>query len=166
MEDINSISVEDLERYYQNYYVPNNAVLVVSGDVDLEEVKHLTEKYFGIYESGEVERPEFIVDTQEEEINFEIESFTNVPITAMIYKIPEGNHPDVMAINVFLDILVNMGSSRVKQELQIKENLIMETGASPYLIREPGYALIYQVPMDITLVEKAQEAFDSELESL
>ena len=166
MEDINSISVADLERYYQNYYVSNNAVLVISGDVELDEVKYLTEKYFCRYESKKIERPEFIVDVQEEEIIFDIELFTNVPITGMIYKIPEGNHHNVMAINVFLDILVNMQSSRIKQELQIKENLIMETGAFPYLLREPGYALVYQVPINPSLVEIAQEAFDKEIENI
>lgn len=90
----------------------------MAGDVELEEVKKLTEKYFAHYERREVKRPDFIVDKQEEEIVTNIELITNIPFTFMLYKIPEGNHPDIMGINIFLDILVNSQSSRIKQELQ------------------------------------------------
>ena len=44
MEDMENIKVEDLKRYYDTYYAPNNAVLVVAGDADFAEVKTLAEK--------------------------------------------------------------------------------------------------------------------------
>ena len=163
MEDINNISIEDLEQYYDTYYAPNNAVMVVAGDVDFQEVKELAEKYFASYERREIKRPEFVVDKQEEEIVEEIELFTNVPIILMLYKIPAGNHPDIMAVEIFLNILINNESSRIKQELQNKEHLILETGALLNSIRVPGYALIYYVPANESLLEKAQEAFDREV---
>ncbi|NLM97811.1 MAG: insulinase family protein, partial [Halanaerobiaceae bacterium] len=163
MEDIKNIGADDIRAYYENYYVPNNAILVVAGDVELEEVKKLTEKYFAHYERREVKRPDFIVDKQEEEIVTNIELITNIPFTFMLYKIPEGNHPDIMGINIFLDILVNSQSSRIKQELQKKENLILETGTLLYDMRVPGFALVYFVPLSEDLIQIAQEAFDREL---
>lgn len=163
MEDIERISVEDLKRHYDTYYTPNNAVLVVAGDVDFEEVKALTEKYFGAYERREINRPAFVVDQQETEIVETYELYTNVPITFMLYKTPAGNHPDAIAIEIFLDILVNNQSSRVKQELQNKENLILETGAALYNLRVPGYALVYLVPASEELIEEARAAFDREV---
>jgi len=163
LEDINRISVEDLKRHYENYYAPNNAVLVVAGDVDVGEVKALTEKYFGAYERREIKRPLFVVDRQEAEIVEEFKMYTNIPITFMLYKTPAGNHPDALALEIFLDILVNNQSSRVKQELQNKENLILEAGAGLYNLRVPGYALVYFVPADESLVEEAREAFDREV---
>lgn len=166
MDDINNISVNDIRRYYENYYQPNNAVLVVSGDVNLEEVEELTDRYFGIYEAGEIERPEFFTDLKDEELSLTIEGDTSVPLTAMIYRIPEGNHPDVMAIDIFLDIFINIGSSRVRQQLQREENIILQASARTQSLREPGYALIYYIPMDEGLLEIAQEAFDKELEKI
>jgi len=163
MEDIERIEAEDIRAYYDNYYSPNNAVLVIAGDVELEEVKNLTKKYFAHYESREIKRPDFIEDKQEEEIVTEIELNTNIPFTFMLYKIPEGDHPDIMGINIFLDILVNSQSSRIKQELQKKENLILETGTLLYEMRVPGFALVYFVPLNEGLIGKAQEAFDREL---
>lgn len=166
MEDINNISVEDLQRYYNNYYVPNNAVMVVAGDVNVEEVKILTEKYFAGYESREVVRPEFVVDQQEEEQVTEIELHTNVPITVMLYQIPVGNHLDIVGIDILMDILVNNQSSRIKQELQNKENVILETGAFLYSLRVPGYTLVYLVPSSQELIEKALKAYDREMERI
>ena len=49
MEDINSISPQELENYYQRYYAPDNALIVVSGDVEAEAVKNLAEKYYAEY---------------------------------------------------------------------------------------------------------------------
>lgn len=163
MEDMENIKVEDLKRYYDTYYAPNNAVLVVAGDADFAEVKTLAEKYFAGYGRREIKRPEFVVDRQEAEISEVVELFTNVPFTVMLYKTPEGNHPDTLAIGIFLDVLVNNQSSRVIQELQNKENLILETGAILYSLRVPGYALVYLVPAHEDLIEKAQKAFDREI---
>jgi zinc protease len=163
MEDINRITVEDLKRYYDTYYVPNNAVLVVAGDVDVEEVKGLTEKYFGHLERGEIKRPEFVVAPQEAEIEEIYELYTNVPITLMLYKIPPGNHPDSLAIEILLDILINNESSRVTQELQNKESLILETGAVINSIRVPGFALVYYVPTSEEILAETREAFDREV---
>lgn len=47
MSDLKQMNVTDLKNWYQNYYAPNNATLVVVGDVDAEKVHQLTEKYFG-----------------------------------------------------------------------------------------------------------------------
>jgi zinc protease len=165
-EDINHISAKDLERYYNTYYVPNNAVMVVAGDVDTVEVKALTEKYFADYKRKEVERPEFVVEKQEDEIGEEMPLPTNVPITLMLYKIPAGDHPDIMAIDIFLNILVSNESSRLKQKLQNEEQIILETGTFLNTLRVPGYALVYYVPNNVGLLEQAQKAFDREVARL
>jgi zinc protease len=165
-EDINHISAKDLERYYNTYYVPNNAVMVVAGDADTVEVKALTEKYFADYKRKEVERPEFVVEKQEDEIGEEMPLPTNVPITLMLYKIPAGDHPDIMAIDIFLNILVSNESSRLKQKLQNEEQIILETGTFLNTLRVPGYALVYYVPNNVGLLEQAQKAFDREVARL
>ena len=163
MEGINNIKLEDLERYYNTYYVPNNAVMVVAGDVEVKEVERLARKYFADYESREVVHPEFKVVSQTEEQVRDIELYTNIPIVLHLYRIPEGDHPDIMGINVLLDILINNQSSRIKQELQNKEQIILETGSFLNSIRVPGFALIYYVPANEDLLAKALEAFDREV---
>ena len=60
-EDIQRITVEDLASYYRTYCSPNNAILVVVGDATVNQVKDLTEKYFGDFEPQEIDRPRFKV---------------------------------------------------------------------------------------------------------
>jgi zinc protease len=53
MEDLTSATVEDVRAFHKKFYAPNNATLVISGDINPEEVKTLVEKYFGEIPSGE-----------------------------------------------------------------------------------------------------------------
>lgn len=165
MEDLNNITAADLQAYYKNYYCPSNAVLVVTGDAKLAEVKQLTEKYFSGYAAGNVVRPEVNITPLESEVVFEIPANSSIPISVMIYRTAQGNDPDIMAISVFLNILINNQSSRVKQEL-LQKQLIIETGGFPFEIRVPGYALLYTVPMSIDHLPIAQQAFDAEIEKI
>ncbi len=50
---LTSASVEDVRAFHKKFYAPNNATLVISGDINKEEVKALVEKYFGEIPSGE-----------------------------------------------------------------------------------------------------------------
>ena len=52
MEDLTSATVEDVRAFHKKFYAPNNATLVISGDINKEEVKALVEKYFGEIPSG------------------------------------------------------------------------------------------------------------------
>jgi len=52
MEDLNAASLEDVKGWFKEYYGPNNAVLVLAGDIDTEEARSLVEKYFGDIEAG------------------------------------------------------------------------------------------------------------------
>lgn len=165
MEDLNNISVEDLQKYYNKYYVPNNAVMVVAGDVEANEVKRLAEKYFA-YESREVIHQEFKLVTQDEEIVRDFELYTNLPFVWMLYRIPEGDHPDIMGINILLGILINNQSSRVKQELQNKEQLILEAEAILNSMRVPGFVMVYYFVANEEIMAEAQEAFDREIERI
>ena len=60
--EIENLSFDDVIEFYKKYYVPNNATLVLSGDVDFERVKKLTKKYFGKRRKGNALIYENIVD--------------------------------------------------------------------------------------------------------
>ena len=47
MKDIETISIEDLKKWYANFYVPNNATLIIAGDFDINNTKELIQKYYG-----------------------------------------------------------------------------------------------------------------------
>lgn len=166
MKDISEITVPQLKSYYQSYYAPNNAILVVSGDVNYKQVKRLAKKYYGDYQPQKISRPQFNLPVQKQEKVIKLHLPTKIPYALMLYQIPAGDSKDLPAINIFLDILANNQSSRLKEKLQQQDKLILESGAFLYQLREPSFALVYFIPSSENLVDQAQLAFDQELNNV
>jgi zinc protease len=129
MEDINSISPQELENHYQSYYAPNNALIVVSGDVEAEAVKNLAEKYYAEYQAENLEDKDFELAAQMEEKTKTVNLETNIPYALQIYRIPPADNLEIAAVEIFLDILANNQSSRLKEKLQKEMGIILDSGA-------------------------------------
>ena len=166
MEDINSISTAELKNYYQRYYSPNNALVVVSGDVEAEKVKKIAEKYYADYQAEDLVRKDFELPEQKTEKSHTVRLNTNLPYALQIYRIPPADNLELAAVEIFLDILANNQSSRLKEKLQKEEGIILGSGAFMYPLRSKSFALIYFIPSNQDLVEQAQQAFDRELQKI
>ena len=154
-----------MRDYYRQYYAPNNASLVVSGDVKAKEVKRLAQKYYGDYKAQKIERIEFS-SSQQKEKRLTIKKVTRVPFIQMIYKIPQANDKDIVAIEALMDILINNSSSRIKKNLQQEKRLILETGSSVQGLRKRGFALVYLIPSSPQVVDRVQKEFDEQLQRI
>ncbi len=163
MEDIESIGVEDMKNHYRQFYSPNNAVIVVSGDAEKDNVIALVEKYFSRYEPQDIDRYVSKEPPQTEERFLRIEKTTNLPMIAMLYKIPEGNHPDMPAINAFLNILVNDPNSRVNRKLKNQMRIILGGRIYAMSLRYPGYAFGSLMTMSEDMLDTVRDAFDAEI---
>jgi zinc protease len=166
MEDINSISPSELKDYYQRYYSPNNALVVVSGDVEVEMVKEFAQNYYADYQAADIVRKDFELPEQKTEKSHTVDLKTNIPYALQLYRIPPADNMETAALEIFLDILANNQSSRLKEKLQQEEGLILSSGAFIYPLRTDSFALIYFIPSNQELVEEAQQAFDRELNKI
>ncbi|MFN2341713.1 MAG: insulinase family protein, partial [Halanaerobium sp.] len=92
MEDINSISPQELEIYYQRYYAPNNALIVVSGDVEAEAVKNLADRYYAEYQAENLEHKDFELAAQMGEKTKTVNLETNIPYALQLYRIPPADN--------------------------------------------------------------------------
>ena len=89
MTDLQQMNVNDLKRWYQKYYAPNNATLVIVGDVNAEQVHTLAEHYFGSIGKGAVpERPAQKEPKALGKKNIVIHSHTQVPLLLIGYTVP------------------------------------------------------------------------------
>lgn len=166
MKDIEEITVEEINAFYRQYYTPNNAVLVVSGDAEPKVVKELAEQYFGDYQPQKIDRIVTIEPVQQEERVITIEKMIKVPYIIMIYKLPAGNHPDMTSIEFLLEILINKSISRVNTELKQKQEILLDAGAWVSRLPIPGYAQVILIPSSVDKVEEVTEGFDLELKKL
>lgn len=107
MEDLTNATVDDVKAFHGQWYVPNNATLVLAGDFDVKEAKELIEKYFGeIPRGGEITDPEPIPVTLDETIKvYHEDNFAKAPQFRMIWPTVEGYQDDAYALDYLAELL-------------------------------------------------------------
>jgi zinc protease len=159
MADLDSISVEDSREFYNSFYAPNNAVLVIVGNVDNQYALNLVEKYFGIIPVKEVyPEPDLSLPPQDQLQKLKEKSSLEIPITAVAFHIPCAEHPDIIPLQVLSYILSWGESSRLHKALVRDKELAVFAGGFPWIMQGPGtflYAAGYLPNINSKKVERA-----------
>lgn len=136
-EDLESMQLEDLKQWYSRYYAPNNATLVVVGDVEPDEVFALAEAHFGAIPKRQVPRIEDEVEpVQSEPRRIEVRVPAKVPYLLMGYHVPviasigETERWVPYALEVAAYLLDGGKSARLHSELVRKQRIATSTGVS------------------------------------
>ncbi|MCY4466271.1 MAG: pitrilysin family protein [Chloroflexi bacterium] len=160
IDDVNNAQIEDVIAFHRAYYVPNNATLVVAGDIDIAATRALIDELFGPIPRGDdpPALPEFVPVDQDEAEYITIEDpFINLPALLVAYEIPPLVHEDFPALNVLSRVLSVGDSSRLAKRL-------VDTGkalqADAWIIdnRGPGFfafILVANVGVDLAELEAA-----------
>ena len=113
MEDLANASVEDVVAFHHKFYTPNNAFLVVSGDIDKEEVKAMVEKYFGEIPRGEEidKRSPMPVSLKSTVKLYHEDNFARAPRLTMVFPTVEQYSKDSYALDFLGQILAGTKKS-------------------------------------------------------
>ncbi len=162
-QHIDSAAIAEFKQFYDQYYVPNNAVLVISGDFDEPEARSMVESYFGFQPPGPPPlRDSIPVPPFHGEIRDTIyDSKAQLPAVFIGYRtVPEG-HPDSYALQMLMDILANGESSRMYRSLVDKAQVAVQSSVFPYELEKVGAAILVGVAApgrSIDTVEKMMYA--------
>ena len=171
--EIESLSIDDAVDFYRTYYAPNNAILVVSGDVDANEVFAMAEKYFGVLDPSEIpERPDF----REPPMTVE---------TQVVYRDPRVRQPSVTirklapswntiedrsetyALDVLSQIIGGGSTSTFYRSLVIDRGIAVNAGGwYDGDGRGPGTIGFYISPADGVSLDEAEAALREEIARL
>ncbi len=178
MDDLNNADLQYAQDFYRKYYSPDNAVLVISGDIDYDNARKLTEKYFSdIKPAGTVKNkyPEVIFNTGE--IKDVIYDNIQLPAVYIGYKIPGITSKEVRALEVASMIIGDGRSSRLYENIVYKKKSAKSAGSFVWDNEVGGLLIVYatgfkntnsdSLESDITgLVNQLQnsEVLDKELE--
>jgi len=123
--DLDAAKIEDVQKFYEQYYAPNNAVLAIVGDVQPEDIYAKVEKYFGPIPARRVPpRPKVDEPAQTAERRAtETDKLAKVPALAIGYRMPPRHSPDVLAGAVTGELLHNGQASLLYQAL-VKEKQV------------------------------------------
>ncbi|MCE9788989.1 M16 family metallopeptidase [Shewanella chilikensis] len=145
--DIAAWTLEDLVQYHKTYYAPNNAVVVIAGDVKLAEVKRLAQRYFGPIPAQEPPKAVKTVEPLQkgERRVFVKKESVSTPNIMLAYHVPATTNKDYYALDLLTSILSEGNSSRlykalVDQQLAIAAETYMPMSFDPNLLYILGVA--------------------------
>lgn len=164
---IEEATMDDVRSFFSEHYVPNKAILVVAGNVTLEQVKQLSEKWFGPIPSGKITPRSLPLEPKQVAKRTETVK-AKVPADAlyMSWHMPGRFHEDYYAIDLLSDILSRGKSSRLYNAL-VKEKEIF-TSISSFVMGtvDPGMLVISgRINAGISL-EKAEEEVNQILQEV
>jgi len=125
LTDIEAAKLDEVKKFFDTYYAPNNAVLAIVGDFDPAEAKKLVEKYFGPIKSAQIPpQPDLTERRQDKEKHVtKKDPLAPKPAIAVGYHMPDRNTPEYYAMGLIEQMLVEGDDSLLRQELVQKRGL-------------------------------------------
>lgn len=161
-DDLNAMTRQDMWNYYKAWYVPENVVIVISGDVTLERAVQLSESYFGRISAAASQKPEIDVEPpQRAERRKIIQKEAELASLMIAYQAVPMDHEDYVPL-VFLSHILSAGqSSRLHRTLVYEKQIATFASASFEGSKDPGlFQVMAQVQIGHTVEEVEQALMD------
>src|SRR6185312_8694732 len=154
----------DCQRFYDTYYQPNNATLIIVGDLDEQTARKLVDQHFGPIPRGPQAARTYPTEppqTQPRTETMQIE--VQIPVIVGGYHIPRAADSDIPALEVLATILSAGDSSRLTQRLVRRDHLAIAAGGVTEAMEDPGLFIIYAAYLPDKDGAKVQAALSEEI---
>jgi predicted Zn-dependent peptidase len=164
--DLQRLVREDAMEYFTTYYSPSNCIMALVGDVKIDEVRRLAEKYLGSWKRQELPRPPITSEPEQEGERRRVVEFDAEPILSMAWRtVPEG-HPDQYALDALSMVLGGLYSSRFDETIVQKERLVSGAGTGHPTFRFSGYFIAYGVLRGDHTAAELEQAMEREIKRI
>ncbi|MFO1259607.1 MAG: pitrilysin family protein [Sphingomonadaceae bacterium] len=147
MKDLDGATLADVKGWFTDHYAPNNAVLVLAGDIDVPTAKRLVTKYFGDFKRGKAVQPVKVdiptLAARKDEV------LKDRVATTRLYRwwtIPGLNDPDATPLAIGAHVLGGLASSRLDNQLVKGEQLAVSVTAHAQILAQLGF---FEVTADV-----------------
>lgn len=164
-QHVEDAQMEDVKDFFFKYYRPNNAILVVAGNVTTERVKELAERWFGDIPAGEIPERRLPQEPPQEQLQKRINE-ANVPVDALYLAFHTAGRldEDYYVTDLLSDLLCNGHSSRLYRRLLKEKQLFTAIDCYVTGSIDPGLLIIEGKPSTGVTLEEAEAAVWEELE--
>jgi predicted Zn-dependent peptidase len=170
MAHLDAAQEQDYKQFYKDFYRPDNAILSIAGDIDLEQTKQLIETYFKDIPKGttEIFRPHVKEPPITKEIRDTVNDHVQLPAVIMSYQIPAQGTPDFYAVKMLSTLLSQGESSRMNKLLVDEQQKALNAGSFPLELEDPGANIMYAIanggvnPADL---EKSMDAIIADVQT-
>jgi zinc protease len=167
MADIEGFTVEDCEKFYRTYYAPNNATIVLVGDLDPERALAKLQEVYGGYRAATIPDPP--PDVEPEQAAERRTALTKLTPTWKLnigYRSPALGDPDHVPLSVLSEILVGGRSSRLLKTLVRDKELASEVRGSLSPLRDPGLFELFVSAREGVHADQLLQVVDEEIDRL
>lgn len=167
IEHIQQATIQEVKEFFFSHYAPNNAIMVVSGNVKLENVKQLANKWFGPIPRREIAPRNLPIEPEQTEIR-KLKVERNVPYDAiyMAFHMDKRTSDNYYSTDLLSDLLSNGQSSRLYQSLVKEKNLFTQIDAYITGDFDPGLFLVTGKLVEGVSMQQAEESIWQELEKI
>lgn len=168
MAHLDAATLEEFQAFNKKYYVPNNAVLVVAGDIDVPAVKQMIEDYFGPIPRGEdIVRNFPKEDPIEEVINAKAyDSNIQIPAVMTAWRTPSFKDREAYVLDMISTYLSDGKTSKLYKKMVDDKKLALQTGAFNISQEDYGMYVIFGLPLGEVTLENLVTEMDEEVVKL
>ncbi|MGI8637587.1 MAG: M16 family metallopeptidase, partial [Segetibacter sp.] len=168
MENLDSARLDEFKAFFKKYYVPNNAVLSIAGDIDVNQSKELIAANFGPIPKGE---PVVYKKAEEQPITKMIVDSAydpNIQIPAIMsaYRVPGLNSKDATTLQMISAILSGGASSKLYKKMVDEKKNALQVGAFNYSLEDYGAYITFALPNNNTPLDVLLKDIDEEVTKL
>lgn len=164
-EHLNKATIEDFQSFYNEFYQPNNACLVISGDFNVDEAKNYVKEYFGSIPKGkEIKRtPQNFSDIKEKVDVIVEDEKAQLPGIFEGFRGPKLGEDDYYAMSLLSSIMASGESSRLYQSLVNEKQLAVASQMIPFSLQYSGALIFVNIPNSADNIEATKKALNEEL---
>jgi predicted Zn-dependent peptidase len=147
MEDLNRASIADIQDFYDTYYVPSNATLLIVGDVDWRQAAIDVQKYLGEVRAGKTRAPTVIPQEPEQQAERVVRLNLDVALPAFVegFHMPADGTPDAYPLRLASKILSDGESSRIYTRLVYDKQIAVQAQSSGNFTEDPNLFFVFAV---------------------
>jgi zinc protease len=166
--DLNAMTREDLKRHYDTYYVPNNATLIVVGDIKADALLPKIKQYFESIPGRPVPPVQIVAEPEQRgERRIVVKRDAQLPFVIAAYRTPNYQNPDAYALTILESILAHGKTSRLYQALIYQQKKALAAGCEyDHLKTDPDLVYCFAVVKPGHKVEEVEQALYAEIAKL
>ena len=166
--DLDAMTLDDLQRHYDTYYSPNNATLIVVGDINADELLPTIKQLFEPIPRGPEPKPIATIEPEQKgERRFLLKREAQVPFVMIGYRVPNFTSEDSYALDILDSILSHGKSARLYQSLVYEQKSALAVGSEYSLLQaDPGLFYFYALVSPGQKPESVEDALHQEIKRL
>jgi len=147
MDHLDAAVEADYKQFYKDFYRPDNAILSIAGDIDIEQTKKLIDVYFKDIPKGkgEIFRPKIVEPPLTREVRDTVYDNVQLPAVIYTYHIPAQGTPDFYAVQMLSTLLSQGESSRMNRVLVDEKQMALTSGSFPLGLEDPGANIMFSI---------------------